>query len=68
MKKILFLITLALLSANTFAQKSRANNNPELDFQQGRLLFDQKQYAVSSQYFTQYLNQTTNQDMCELCQ
>ena len=71
MKKILFIFTLLCASCiiNCLsAQESRAENNPNYDFQQGRLLFDQKQYAVSSQYFSQYLAQQTNQDLCELCQ
>ena len=68
MKKILLFIALALITANTFAQESRANANSDYDFQQGRLLFDQKQYAVSSQYFTNYLNKQNGKEVCELCQ
>ena len=68
MKKILLFIALALITANTFAQESRANANSDYDFQQGRLLFDQKQYAVSSQYFMNYLNQQNGKEVCELCQ
>ena len=68
MKKILLFITLALMTANSFAQESRANANSDYDFQQGRLLFDQKQYAVSSQYFTNYLTKQNGKEVCELCQ
>ena len=50
------------------AQESRANANSNYNFQQGRLLFDQKQYAVSSQYFTKYLEQQNGKEVCELCQ
>ena len=59
---------LCALCINSFAQESRANTNPDYDFQQGRILFDQKQYAVSSQYFTNYLNQQNGKEVCELCQ
>ena len=69
MRKIIFFISLAFISAsNIMAQESRAENNADYDFQQGRKLFDQKQYAISSQYFTDYLNQQKSKDMCELCQ
>lgn len=69
MKKILFFITLALSATNMlYAQESRADNNPDYEFQQGRQLFDQKQYAVSSQYFTNYLNKQNGKEVCELCQ
>ena len=50
------------------AQESRANDNPSYNFQQGRILFDQKQYAISSQYFTKYLEQQNGKEVCELCQ
>lgn len=59
---------LCILCINVKAQESRANANPNYDFQQGRLLFDQKQYAVSSQYFTKYIEQQNNKEICELCQ
>lgn len=69
MRKIIIFISLALISAgNMMAQESRAENNLNYDFQQGRKLFDQKQYAVSSQYFTNYLNQQNGKELCELCQ
>ena len=50
------------------AQESRVYDNPDYDFQQGRLHFDQKQYAISSQYFTKYLEQQKGKEVCELCQ
>lgn len=56
------------LCININAQESRAEYNPDYNFQQGRKLFDQKQYAVSSQYFTYYLNQQNGKEVCELCQ
>ena len=56
------------LCININAQESRAEYNPDYNFQQGRKLFDQKQYAVSSQYFTYYLNQQNDKEVCELCQ
>ena len=71
MKKTLLLLIVhcALCIVHSLsAQESRANANSDYDFQQGRLLFDQKQYAVSSQYFMNYLNQQNGKEVCELCQ
>ena len=65
---LLATIILYALCINSSAQESRANDNPNYNFQQGRILFDQKQYAVSSQYFTNYLNQQNGKEVCELCQ
>ena len=65
---LLATIFLCALCINTNAQESRTNANHDYDFQQGRILFDQKQYAVSSQYFTNYLNQQNGKEVCELCQ
>ena len=62
------LATMFILCININAQESRAEYNPDYNFQQGRKLFDQKQYAVSSQYFTYYLNQQNDKEVCELCQ
>ncbi len=62
------LATMFILCININAQESRAEYNPDYNFQQGRKLFDQKQYAVSSQYFTYYLNQQNGKEVCELCQ
>lgn len=62
------LATIFILCININAQESRAEYNPDYNFQQGRKLFDQKQYAVSSQYFTYYLNQQNGKEVCELCQ
>ena len=69
MRRIIIFISLALISAgNVVAQESRAENNLDYNFQEGRKLFDQKQYAVSSQYFTNYLDQQNGKEVCELCQ
>lgn len=71
MKKILLSLIVLCALCNTHyatAQESRAENNPNYNFQQGRLLFDQNQYAVSSQYFTKYLEQQKDNEICELCQ
>ena len=65
---LLATIFLCTLCINLKAQESRANANPDYNFQQGRLLFDQKQYAVSSQYFTEYIEQQNSKEICELCQ
>ena len=62
------LATMFILCININAQESRAKHNPDYNFQQGRILFDQKQYAVSSQYFTKYLEQQNGKEVCELCQ
>ena len=68
---LLATIFLCTLCINLKAQESRANANPDYNFQQGRLLFDQKQYAVSSQYFTEYIeqqNRALNIGFCAWCE
>ena len=65
---MIFILLAFVIAGNIMAQESRAENNLDYDFQQGRKLFDQKQYAVSSEYFANYLNQQGNKKVCELCQ
>ena len=71
MKKLLLILivncTFCIINSAS-AQESRAENNPDYNFQQGRLLFDQKQYAISTQYFTKYLEEQKENKVCELCQ
>ena len=62
MKKLIFTLAILLSYSCLSAQETAINLNEDYLFYQGKTLFEQRNFAASTQYFEKFLEATTNKN------
>ncbi len=62
MKKLIFTLAILLSYGCLSAQETAINLNEDYLFYQGKTLFEQRNFAASTQYFEKFVEATTNKN------